>query len=95
MEATDSRNINANFETAGTMDAVSHCISQLPGRAARVTVKIGATTAFNKVAQGRGLPPKPHTGATAAGYLINRTPGSPACQLQPSLSTQPTPPFDP
>ncbi|KAJ9522816.1 hypothetical protein QJQ45_019792 [Haematococcus lacustris] len=32
MEATDSWNVNANFETAGTMDAVSHCISQLPGK---------------------------------------------------------------
>ncbi|KAL6750681.1 hypothetical protein V8C86DRAFT_2440705 [Haematococcus lacustris] len=48
MEATDSWNVNANSETAGTMDAVSHC-SQLPGQAAQVTVKIGATTAFNAV----------------------------------------------
>ncbi|KAL6755704.1 hypothetical protein V8C86DRAFT_2436732 [Haematococcus lacustris] len=42
------------------------------GQAAQVTVKIGATTAFNRVALGRALPARLYTGPTAAGYLINR-----------------------
>ncbi|KAJ9504521.1 hypothetical protein QJQ45_030400, partial [Haematococcus lacustris] len=41
-------------------------------QAAQVTVKIGATTAFNRVALGRALPARLYTGPTAAGYLINR-----------------------